>query len=307
MQLSIVTTIYKSESFIKKFVYKLLQGIDEIQIIDFEIIFVLDGITDNSKSLLLDLQQKTKQIKIVELSRNFGHHHALLAGTSVAKGKLIFLIDSDLEVCPTKIVEFYEEFQKNNADVVYGVSSERKGSFTKKILGAYFWKIFNSLSDTKVPENILTERIFNDKYNTELMSLGDKNLFLGGMWHWLGFKQVSININKNSRKGKSTYTFTKRMNLLTDAITSFSAKPLKIIFKIGLGITLISFTAILYFISLKVFYPEEVLSGFTSIISVLFLILGMMMSSIGLLGIYLFKIFKQVQNRPNYIIRKIYE
>jgi putative glycosyltransferase len=144
------------------------------------------------------------------------------------------------------------------------------------------------------------------KYLEALKSLGDKNLFLGGMMYWVGFHQVSVEINKKQREGASSYSFSKRFNLFVEAITSFSEKPLKMIFKLGLFITFGAFTAIFIMITWKLLVPETILLGFTSVIISILFSLGVLTSAIGVVGIYLSRIFKQTQNRPNYIIKNIY-
>ena len=194
----------------------------------------------------------------------------------------------------------------SDADVVYGVQKSWKGKFIEKQLGGLFWKVFNILSDNKVPNNIVTERLMNRNYLEALNSLGDKNIFFAGLMYWLGFNQIGVEVEKSQRKGKSTYGVLKRVSLLVEAITSFSEKPLKLIFKFGLAITALSFTIIFLLSLKKLLYPETLLLGFTTIISTIFFSLGLLTSSIGLIGIYLSRIFKQVQNRPKYIIKKRY-
>lgn len=306
MTLSVVTTIYKSEQYLNEFLELVLSSINELSIESFELLFVLDGITDNSKELLLKKKSTIPQISILELSRNFGHHYAASAGLSNAIGEYVFLIDCDLEVSPTVMVEFMGKMNNSDADVVYGVQKSRKGKFIEKQLGGLFWKVFNLLSDTKVPNNVVTERLMNRNYLDALNSLGDKNIFFAGLMYWVGFKQVGLEVEKGQRNGKSTYGIIKRMSLLVEAITSFSEKPLKLIFKFGLAITAMSFTIIILLTLRKLLYPETLLLGFTTIISTIFLSLGLLTSSIGLMGIYLSRIFKQVQDRPKYIIKKRY-
>jgi putative glycosyltransferase len=306
MHLSVITTIYKSDIFLERFIYELLETINKIQVENYEIIFVLDGITDNSKEYLLGKKIECPQIKVIELSRNFGHHYAISAGLNNAIGDLIFLIDCDLEVSPQVLVEFKSEYDATGADVVYGIQKARKGNFVERELGGLFWKTFNLFSDTKMPLNVITERLMTKKYLEALTSLGDKNLFLGGMMYWVGFNQVSVEINKTQREGTSSYSFSKRFNLFIEAITSFSEKPLKLIFKLGLIITFGSFTAIFFMIIWKLLVPEKILLGFTSLIISILFSLGVLTSAIGIVGIYLSRIFKQTQDRPNYIIKNIY-
>lgn len=307
MELSIVTTLYKSEIYIEQFLNDTIEALKILKINSFEIIFVIDGITDNSKNILLEKKVQYPEIKIIELSRNFGHHYAALSGLKYTCGELVFLIDCDLEVNPNILISFKNHLDNKNTDVVYGIQKVRKGNFIERELGGFFWKLFNLLSDIKVPKNILTERLMKRNYVNALISMGDKNIFLGGMMYWVGFNQLGIEVEKKSRSEKSTYNFSKRISLLFEAITSFSERPLKLVFNLGLIISIISFVTSFLLVLKKVFYPDTILLGFTSLMLILLLILGIVLLAIGIVGIYLARVFKQVQNRPEYIIKQIIE
>jgi putative glycosyltransferase len=308
ISLSIVTTIYKSSSFLPEFIDNSIKTLNEINEPSFEMIFVLDGITDNSLSYLLERKKNIPQIKIVELSRNFGHHYAASAGLKLSKGNLIFIIDCDLEVMPEILIQFKQELIDNpQYDVIYGYQSKRKGGFIEKKFGGLFWKLFNSLSDVKIPKNIITERLMTRRYLDALLSLGDKNLFMAGMMYWVGYQQKGIEVQKKKRAGKSSYGFYKRLNLFFEAITSFSEKPLKLIFYFGLIISLLSVFVSLLLIIHKIMYPDAVLMGYTSMVLLILFSLGIIILSIGMTGIYLARVFKQVQDRPIYIIKSIIE
>ena len=177
---------------------------------------------------------------------------------------------------------------------------------TESLGGKIFWWAINKFSDVKIPKNILTERLMKREYVDSLLTLGDANLFLGGMLHWTGYNQVGLPISKGVRDGKSTYSTRKRIELMVQAITSFTGKPLEYLFYSGLLITFGSIVSIIYLIVKKIIYGDVVQLGWTSIIAINILMLGILSTFLGLIGIYLFKIFRQVQNRPNTIIRKIY-
>ena len=144
------------------------------------------------------------------------------------------------------------------------------------------------------------------EYLNSLLSLGDANLFLGGMMYWTGYNQLGIPATKGTREGQSTYSTRKRIELMIQAVTSFSGKPLEYLFYTGLLITFGSLLAIVYLIAKKIILGDELQLGWTSLVVLNILILGIISTFLGLIGIYLFKVFKQVQNRPNAIIRKIY-
>jgi putative glycosyltransferase len=194
----------------------------------------------------------------------------------------------------------------SNVEVIYGVQKTRKGKWIEKYMGALFWKIFNVLSNVKVPQNLVTERLMKREYVNSLNSLGDRNLFMAGMMYWVGYSQKAIYVDKKLRKGKSTYSIFKRFSLLIQAITSFSERPLIFIFQLGLLITLISLITSAYFIVNKILNAEQVSLGYSSIIASIFLSLGILVCTIGIIGLYLSRVYRQVQNRPNFIIRKVY-
>jgi putative glycosyltransferase len=228
-----------------------------------------------------------------------------MAGMKYAEGEYIMIIDCDLEVRPAVISSFYNTIIEKKCDVVFGYQSYRKGKFMERFLGAAFWKIFNSLSEVKIQENIATERIMTRQYVNQLLSLNDKSLFLAGMMCWVGFEQCGVELNKDLRVGKSTYTLRKRVNLMINAITSFSAYPLNLLFILGSIITLFSFMFGMYFFVKKILFPELVQEGFTSLITALMFSTGVIVMSLGILGKYIEKIFNQVKDRPLYIIKRI--
>lgn len=305
-ELSIVSSFYRSRSYLPAFFEGIRNAVSECGITDYEVICVNDGSPDDSLHYALEEKKKWPQLKLVDLSRNFGHHYAIHAGISLAKGKYTFIIDCDLEVTPSVLKDFYSKIQEEKADVIYGYQESRKGSAVEKHGGGLFWNLFNKLSNTKVPPNILTERIFTTRYREAILKLGDKNLFLAGMYHWAGFQQIGIPIKKGLRKGKSTYTIMRRLQLMLEAISSFSEKPLRLLFNFGIMAMLLAFSAALYLVIKKLIYGDAISVGWTSIITLIFFIFGIIMSALGILGIYLSKIFNQIQNRPLYIIKDIY-
>jgi putative glycosyltransferase len=307
MKLSIVTTLYKSRIFLEEFISATLETVAKLDIVDYEILFVNDGSPDDSLNYLLETKKIYPQIKIIDLSRNFGHHYAMQVGLKYALGEYIFLIDNDLEVHPRFLIDCYDELNRNKElDVVYGYQENRKGNLIENIGGSIFWNILNKISDIEIPKNMLTERLMRKQFVDSLLTLRDYNLFLGGMMHWVGFNQKGLLVNKQIRTGNSTYNLKRRAELMIDALTSFSGKPLQYLFYLGLFITASSFLMIVYIAAKKIIYGNTIQLGWSSIVAVNVLILGIISTFLGLIGIYIFKIYKQVQNRPNAIIKSIY-
>ncbi len=308
MRLSVVTTLYRSKPFLEAFLKEMTAAIQVLEIEDYELIFVNDGSPDDSLQYLLTRKNDYPQLKLIDLSRNFGHHYAIQAGLAHAQGEYVFLIDNDLETSPHVLVDYYREIQEDSSlDVVYGYQETRKGNFIEKNAGSLFWVMINKLSDTKIPHNILTERLMTKQYVTELLRLQDANLFIGGLFYWVGFKQKGVEVKKGMREGASTYSIKRRAELMLQAITSFSGKPLEWLFYFGLLISFFSFLFIIYLGIQKIIHQDEVQLGWTSIVAINVLILGIISTFLGIIGIYIYKIFRQVQGRPNAIIKKIYE
>lgn len=305
-QISIVSTMYRSRSFLDRFLAECLEAITNVGATDFEIVLVNDGSPDDSLAYAISRCQDIPQLVVVDLSRNFGHHYAMQAGLRYAKGDFIFLIDCDLEVSPLTLSEFKKKLDASGADMVYGYQESRKGGVFERTSGGFFYSTFNYLSDIKIPENIATERIMTRRYVEALLQLGDRNLFLGGMMSWTGFPQLGMPLKKKQREGRSSYTILARIHLMVNAVSSFSAQPLIWMFNIGITITTFSFLYVFYLIARKILFNDALL-GFTSLIALTSLSLGIMATGMGILGIYLGKVFTQVQNRPNYIVKDVHK
>jgi len=303
--ISVVATMYRSRPFLEKFLEGTLMALIRIGVSDFEIVLVNDGSPDDSLAYALERRADIPQLVVVDLSRNFGHHHAMQAGLREARGDLVFLIDCDLEVSPLSLVDFHARQRETSADLVFGYQEARKGGWFEKVSGGLFWKGFNLLSDTKIPENVLTERIMTRRFTEALLGLGDYNLFLGGMMSWTGFSQIGMAVPKGLRNGRSTYTLLRRLQLMVNAVSSFSAKPLVWMFNAGVTITLLSGAYVAFLVLRKILFDDALL-GFTSLMAMMAMMLGILTTGLGLIGIYLGKVFNQVQNRPTYIIRDTY-
>lgn len=304
-EISIVATMYRSRPFLERFLAECLQGLAELECVNFEIVLVNDGSPDDSLVYAVSRRQDIPQLVVVDFSRNFGHHYAMQAGLRYARGDLVFLIDCDLEVSPLTLPQFKKKLDSSGSDMVYGYQEARKGGFFEKVSGGFFYKAFNLLSDIKIPENLATERIMTRRYVEALLRLGDRNLFLGGMMSWTGFQQLGLPLQKKQREGRSSYTLLARIHLMVNAVSSFSAHPLIWMFNAGVTITAFSFLYVFYLIFRKILFDDALL-GFTSVVALITLSLGIMTTGLGIIGIYLGKVFTQVQNRPTYIVKDVY-
>ena len=305
MKLSIVTTLYKSSKYVDEFYERISKEAHKITN-DYEIIFVDDGSPDDSLQKSVALYEKDLKVKVIELSRNFGHHKAIMTGLSHAKGEFVFLIDSDLEEEPELLEHFWKELHKDkNTDVVYGVQESRKGDWFEKLSGVFFWKLINFLSPVKMPINMITARLMTSKYTQSLISYKESEIFIGGIWAHMGYKQKAINVNKGSQS-ETTYSLKRKLALLVNSITSFSSKPLIYIFYIGLITTFISTVFILKLVVDKLLFGLT-FEGWTSLIVSVWFFGGLIILLLGVIGIYLSKIFIEVKQRPYTIVRNFFE
>lgn len=303
---SIVTTVYRSLPYLDAFVERSLEALSAAGFSDYEMIFVVDGSPDQSLDKLISLSNSNPNIRVIELSRNFGHHNATKAGLVEARGEMVFLIDCDMETSPLVLVDFYNTMKQTDADVVYGFQQKRKGNWFEQFSGNIFWKFISAMSDVSIPANIVTERLMKRAYVQELIALGDRNLFYGGLFHWVGFHQVGVPVQKVKRAGRSNYGLFRKLSLMVNAVTSFSIAPLKMILNIGLVISLLSFGYGFALVLKKMLYPESLLLGWTSIITLIFFFFGIIITILGFMGIYIAKMYTQVQGRPTFIVRRKY-
>lgn len=305
MILSIVTTLYKSSSYIYEFYERISQEAQKITD-DYEIIFVDDGSPDDSLEKAVDLYKKDDKVKVIELSRNFGHHKAIMTGLSHASGDYVFLIDADLEEEPELLGDFWNKLTSNNKlDVVYGVQQKRKGAWFERWSGDFFYKTVNFLSENKITKNFLTVRLMRSNFVNNLVSFRENELNFSTLITLNGFESQSVIIKKLSHS-ETSYTFSKKLSIFVNTITSSTARPLWLIFYSGLLITSFSVLFIFKLLFDKIFYNISV-DGWTSLILSVWFFGGIIIFFLGILGIYLSKIFIETKHRPYTIIKKVYK
>lgn len=304
MKLSIVTTLYQSSPYIISFHERASASARQLVGDDYEIIFVNDGSPDNSLDISIDLTERDNCVVVVDLSRNFGHHKAMMTGLAHAQGEQIFLLDSDLEEEPEWLLSFSGQLSAMDVDVIYGVQAQRKGGAVEQFTGRWFYRLFEMITGVALPENVVTARLMSRRYVNALLRHKEREVFLAGLWHITGFKQSPLIIKKHS-SSETSYTFRRKMSLLVNAITSFSNAPLISIFYFGVAISIVAITYTGYLIINWLFFAKP-LGGWTSVMASIWLLGGMVISFIGIIGIYLSKIFSETKRRPYSIVRHIY-
>lgn len=293
MQLSFVSTMYKSEDFLDEFVRQCVDAAESV-VQDFEIILVNDGSPDGSLAKAQQLRQKDDRIRIVDLSRNFGHHSAIRAGLKTAKGDWVFLIDSDLEESPLWLSLFWT-MRDEETDVVYGTQESRKGNWWERLSGWFFYSCIKLLSGFPIPRDVVTARLMSREYVSCINEYMEKDTELWLLFAHAGFNQKGIKVNKKS-KGTTTYSTTRKVRLFISAITSSSNAPLYLLPAIG---------CLMWFFSL--FFLLGALAK-SSLRGAYFSVFGLGISTvcifIGITAVYLAKIFIEVKRRPYAIERR---
>lgn len=305
MKLSIVATLYQSAGHIVEFHERASAVAKGFAGEDYEIVLVNDGSPDDSLDVALGLVEDDEHVVVVDLSRNFGHHKAMMTGLAHARGEKIFLIDSDLEEHPEWLAGFSEQMAKDRSDVVYGVQKQRKGGLFERCSGQWFYTFFRFLTGMALPENVVTARLMSRRYTDALLLHEEREVFMAGLWYITGFKQTSQIVDKSSAS-ETTYTLRKKMSVFVNSVTSFSNAPLVSIFYIGASISLLASVYITYLI-INLWFFAKPLSGWTSVMASIWLLGGLIISFIGVIGIYLSKIFSETKRRPYTIVRKVYE
>jgi putative glycosyltransferase len=304
MKLSIVTTMYYSRDYLHEFYVRALAAVKKLEI-SYEFIFVDDGSPDDSVRVALDLQQMDASVKVVQLSKNYGHQRAIMTGLQYATGEHIFLIDCDLEEDPALLTEFWAKIHtQTDLDVVYGIQAKRKGRWFERTSGRLFYKILRFLSSVDYPADTLTARLMTRKYVDAIKKFQEKELDLWGVFILVGFKQEAVVATKGD-KGSSTYTFQKKIRRSIEVITSLSSRPLYITFIFGIlsfGVAAFTIAIILY----KKFFLDVDVDGWTSILASVWLIGGMILLVLGVFGVYLSKMFLEIKSRPLTVVKNVY-
>jgi putative glycosyltransferase len=304
VKLSVVSTLYYSAKYVPEF-YSRVSKAAALITEDYEIIFVDDGSPDDSAAVVAALIDQDKKVKLVQLSRNFGHHKAIVTGLSYANGDYIFLVDCDLEEPPELLQEFYEPIKNDpSLGLVIGTQAVRRGGWIDRYVAGLYYALFNFWSSKSIPSNQLIARLMTKNYLRSLLAFKEHDYVLAGICALAGHKQVTVEVKKG-HKGETTYNPARKIALMVDSITSFSVRPLELIFILGMlisALSLILIAVLLY----KKFVLGITLEGWVSIVASIWFIGGIVVFCQGVLGIYTARIFLQVKNRPFTLVSQTY-
>ena len=299
--LSVVIPTFNEEGNINLMYSKLNETISPLSLDEVEFIFVDDGSHDRSLELIKNLAKEDSRVKYLSFSRNFGHQPALKAGLDHARLDGVISLDADLQH-PVELIPEMVKHWKNGADIVYTKRKDSSLPWFKRTSSKLFYRMVNALSQIKLEDGVADFRLLDRKVIQALRNYKESNLFIRGIIPSLGFNQEAIDYVPNERfAGETKYSFSKMIRFALTGITSLSAKPLYFSIYFGVFFALLAFIYGLYAIYVFAF-GNEAIPGWTSIIASILLIGGIQLIMIGIIGIYLGKVFAQSKGRPNYII-----
>lgn len=303
IHISVVSPVYKAENIIEELVKRIKQSLISITD-DFEIILVNDCSPDNSWSKIAQECTKDNRVKGINLSRNFGQHYAITAGLNYVQGEWVVVMDCDLQDRPDEIPNLYKKAQ-DGWDIVYARRVNRQDKLLKRLSSAIFHIVFSYLSGLKSDASISNFGLYHSNVINEYIKMKEVARSFTSLIHYLGFKSCAINVKHSGRHdGETSYTFSKLIHLTSDVILSNSNKPLKLTVKLGFLISFFSFLLALYNVFAHYIGIIKV-AGFTSTIFSIWFVGGLILFVLGIVGLYIGKIFDQVKERQLYIIKEI--
>lgn len=304
IEISVVVPLFNEEANVSDLVSRITESLNSLSV-KTEIICIDDGSVDNTLLNLIKLQESIPNLKIIQLSRNFGHQPAYLAGLKESTANYTVMIDGDLQDPPELIPELYNKIINTDIDIVYARRSKRKEGLFKKILILLFHKIFSNVTNIKAPANVGNFSILNRSSLDALLTLPEKNIYLPGLRFYIGFNQDFIEYDRDSRTQGNSLSLSRLFKLAFDAIFSFSKIPIKLSLIIGIIGILFSLTG-----SGIVIYKKligEAITGWTSQMLALFFFGSVQLFFLGILGEYVFRIFVETKDRPTFFIKKVFQ
>ena len=303
-KLSVVVPCANEEEVLPQTHRRLTKALERIPDLSFEIIYVDDGSEDATPILLQDLQRSDRRVRVVRLSRNFGHQAAITAGMEHASGDAVVVIDADLQDPPEVIGDFVAQW-RGGCDVAYGVRTDREGESAFKVWTAkIFYRLIGKLSETKIPLDAGDFRLMDRQVVDALLDMPERDRYIRGMVSWLGFSQVGVPYRRAPRlAGQTKYPLFKMIRFATDGIVSFSIVPLRVATYLGFTVSGIAVVGILAALYARLFEKDWV-RGWTSLVIALLFLGGVQLICLGIIGEYIGRIYGESKRRPLYLVRE---
>jgi polyisoprenyl-phosphate glycosyltransferase len=297
--LSVVAPLYEEDALVEAFHARVCAALEGIP---FELILVDDGSRDRTPELLAALATRDKRVRVIQLSRNFGHQTALTAGLDPARGDAVVMLDADLQDPPELIPDMLEHWRRGT-DVVYAVRRRREGETRFKLTTArWFYRLFSAVGDVPLEPDSGDFRLLDRAPLDALLSMRERNRFLRGMTVWVGYTQTAVPYERDARRaGETKYTLRRMVSFSLDAVSSFSHRPLQIATLVGFFCAALAFVLIPVIVGLRI--AGSYLPGFSTITILVLLLGGIQLMAIGLIGEYVGRIYDEVKGRPLYVVR----
>jgi polyisoprenyl-phosphate glycosyltransferase len=297
--LSVVAPLYEEDALVEAFHARVCAALEGIP---FELILVDDGSRDRTPELLAALATRDKRVRVIQLSRNFGHQTALTAGLDHARGDAVAMLDADLQDPPELIPDMLEHWRRGT-DVVYAVRRRREGETRFKLTTArWFYRLFSAVGDVPLEPDSGDFRLLDRAPLDALLSMRERNRFLRGMTVWVGYTQTAVPYERDARRaGETKYTLRRMVSFSLDAVSSFSHRPLQIATLVGFFCAALAFVLIPVIVGLRI--AGSYLPGFSTITILVLLLGGIQLMAIGLIGEYVGRVYDEVKGRPLYVVR----
>jgi dolichol-phosphate mannosyltransferase len=302
--LSVVIPCYNEREGIRETHRRVSNVLNALESYRYEILYVDDGSSDGTLDVLREIASGDPAVRVVGLTRNFGHQFAVTAGLADAMGEAVVLMDADLQDPPEVVVDMLARW-RDGYDVVYGIRTDREGETRFKLWTArVFYRLMRRLADTEMPVDTGDFRLLDRRVVDAIVSMPERDRFIRGMVSWVGFRQTGVPYRRAARHaGTTKYPFGKMLRFALDGIFSFSVKPLRISTHIGFLSAGIALAAILYALAMRVFTDRWV-TGWTALIIAVLFVGGVQLISVGIIGEYVGRVYGESKRRPLYLVRE---
>jgi dolichol-phosphate mannosyltransferase len=300
--ISIVTPVYGCAGALQQLHKRIIESVLQITE-NFEIIMVNDASPDDAWEVIKNLSEKDSRVRGINLSRNFGQHKAIAAGLDYARGEWTVVMDCDLQDQPEDIPKLYDKAMEGY-EIVFGRRAERKDNAFKRFTSKMFYMVNDYFTENKMDNTVANFSIISRNVLNSVLKFKEQNRVYALYVNWVGFKKTEIDIEHAKRPiGKSSYSLSKMINLAIDSIVSQSNKPLRLAIKFGFMVSMLSFLYGVWLI-FKHFVFAEAVEGWTSVMVSIYFIGGLIFANMGVLGLYIGKIFDETKDRPIYLVQE---
>ncbi len=302
MMISIVVPVYKCAGSLVELHRRVQTVLAKLQL-DFELLLVNDGSPDNAWSVITDLAAQDKRVVGLQLTRNFGQHYAITAGLQHSQGDWVVVMDGDLQDQPEEIEKLFKVASAGQHDIIFARRVQRFDSWLKRLSSACFYQVLSYLTDTKQDSTIGNFGIYSRRVIDTLNAMTENLRYFPVLVRWTGFTMTTVDVTHAARvTGRSSYNLAKLVRLAFDVIIAFSDKPLRLTVKLGAVIALGSFLFVLYVVGQSL-YGTDPVEGWASLIVSMWFLSGLMIMILGMIGLYIGKMFDQVKHRPLYLVK----